>query len=233
QREAMWTAQTPMPLTARMRDWDGSHFNAYGYGWRLTDVDGTQKVSHTGTLGGMYSAATLLPQRDSGFVVLINGEAEEARTVISQALVKRFTAPGSDATIAHYAARMAAERAGTSAAPTLTVPAAPRAAVTTQDLATWVGVYRDPWFGEARICPRGDHVRFEAAKSPRLSGRILRQGQRLLVDWDDPAVDAEAWLDFAVAPDGGARLRMAKVDLDADFSYDYEDLAFARIRGCD
>jgi len=233
QREAMWTAQTPMPLTARMRDWDGSHFNAYGYGWRLTVVDGTQKVSHTGTLGGMYSAVTLLPERNSGFVVLINGEADEARTVINQALVKQFTAPGSDATIAHYAARMAAERAGPSAAPTLTMPAAPRAAVTARDLAPWTGVYRDPWFGDARICPRGDDVRFEAAKSPRLSGRILRRGQRLLVDWDDPAVDAEAWLDFAVAPDGGVNLRMAKVDQDADFSYDYEDLAFARIRRCD
>ncbi|MEP6632907.1 MAG: serine hydrolase domain-containing protein, partial [Luteimonas sp.] len=56
QREAVWTAQTPMPLTQRMRDWDGSHYSAYGYGWRLTDVDGTQKVSHTGTLSGMYSA---------------------------------------------------------------------------------------------------------------------------------------------------------------------------------
>jgi len=122
QRHAMWTAHTPMPLTPRMRQWDRSHFNAYGYGWRLTDVDGTAKVSHTGTLGGMYSAVTLLPERNTGFVLLINGDADEARTVLNQALVKQFTAPRSDATIAHYAARIATERAEPSAAPTSTVP---------------------------------------------------------------------------------------------------------------
>ena len=43
--------------------WDGSHFNAYGYGWRLSDVDGVLRVAHTGTLAGMYSAVTLLPEK--------------------------------------------------------------------------------------------------------------------------------------------------------------------------
>src|SRR3546814_4499794 len=78
-----------MPLSQRMRDWDDSHYSAYGYGWRLTDVDGTQKVSHTGTLSGMYSAVTLLPQEGVGFVILINTNAGDARTVLNQVLVKR------------------------------------------------------------------------------------------------------------------------------------------------
>src|SRR5690606_3509041 len=63
QREEVWKNHMPMPLSKRMREWDDSHFSAYGYGWRLTDVDGTWKVSHTGTLSGMYSALTLLPQK--------------------------------------------------------------------------------------------------------------------------------------------------------------------------
>ena len=93
QREAVWSAQTIMPLSQRMRDWDDSHYSAYGYGWRLADVDGTQKVSHTGTLSGMYSAVTLLPQKGVGFVILINTDADDARTVLNQVLVKQFTAP--------------------------------------------------------------------------------------------------------------------------------------------
>ena len=52
-----------------------------------------------------------------------------------------------------------------------------------------------------------------------------------LVDWDDPSVDAEAWLHFANGETEPA-LRMSKVDPQADFSYDYEDLAFTRVRGC-
>ena len=102
----------PMPLSRRMRDWDGSHFSAYGYGWRLTDVDGTSKVSHTGTLSGMYSALTLLPGKGVGFVLLINGNADEARTVLNQVLVKQFTAPQDARTVAYYADALAAERAG-------------------------------------------------------------------------------------------------------------------------
>src|SRR3546814_13949674 len=103
QREAVWSPQTIMPLSQRMRDWDDSHYSAYGYGWRLTDVDGTQKVSHTGTLSGMYSAVPLLPQEGVGFVILINPNAGDARTVLNQVLVKHFTPPEQGRTAADYA----------------------------------------------------------------------------------------------------------------------------------
>ena len=74
--------------------WNNGNFNAYGYGWRLSDVDGVLRVAHTGTLGGMYSALNLLPDKRSGFVFMINGEGSRARTVLNEALVKQFTAPG-------------------------------------------------------------------------------------------------------------------------------------------
>lgn len=232
QRRAMTTAQMPMPLSERMREWDGSRFSAYGYGWRLADVDGTYKVSHTGTLMGMYSAVTWLPDLDVGFVILSNGEASDARTVLSQVLVKRFTRPQAKLDVAHYAALLERERAQR--------PAASRAPDTSSRRPLpaagfgQAGVYRDPWFGEASICPDGGGVRFRAHKSPLLDGRLMRVGERLLVDWADPSVDAEAWLDFAPASaQGKIALTMAKVDPDADFSYDYEDLRFERVRGCD
>jgi hypothetical protein len=99
---------------------------------------------------------------------------------------------------------------------------------------TWLGVYRDPWFGEARVCPKDGQVRFVSEKSPMLAGRVMRSGARLLVDWGDDSVDAEAWLDFSEASGASpVRLNMAKVDPDADFSYDYEDLAFERVRDCE
>src|SRR5690606_19258222 len=96
-----------------------------------------------------------------------------------------------------------------------------------------LGRYRDPWFGEADVCASGDGVRFASARSPRLSGPVLRAGDRLPVDFDTLGPDADAWLD--PAPSGEAtpaRLAMAKVDPEADFSYDYEDLSFTRIDDC-
>jgi hypothetical protein len=60
--------------------------------------------------------------------------------------------------------------------------------------------------------------------------------ERLLVDWNQDDVDAEAWLDFSVGPASAGHspttLTMSKVDPDADFSYDYEDLAFTRVGEC-
>lgn len=228
QREALWAPQMPMPLSRRMRDWDNSHFSAYGYGWRLADVDGTFKVSHTGTLMGMYSMVTLLPDKGAGFVILINGEGEQARTVLGQVLVKRYTHPDPALTVAHYAGLLDQEdaaRPATDKAP----DTSKRHAVKANELSSRLGVYRDPWFGEVSLCRDGDAVRLRAQKSPMLTGIVQRAGKRLLVNWDDDSVDAEAWLDF---PDA-TQMRLAKVDPQADFSYDYEDLAFARERGCD
>ncbi len=232
QRQAMWAPRTPMPISARRQAWDGTRFYAYGYGWRIADVDGEMTVSHTGTLSGMYSVMTLLPDRKSGFVVLINGDADAARTVLNEVLLKRFTSPADSRGVAYYADELLKEQSSTR----VTAPPAPstRKAVGAKEMAPWLGVYRDPWFGEARVCTKDGQVRFASEKSPLLTGRIMRSGTRPLVDWDDDGVDTEAWLDFHAASGASpARLSMAKVDPEADFSYDYEDLDFERVRGCE
>jgi CubicO group peptidase (beta-lactamase class C family) len=232
QRQAMWTPRTPMPISVRRQAWDGTRFYAYGYGWRIADVDGAMTVSHTGTLSGMYSVMTLLPDRKSGFVVLINGDADAARTVLNEVLLKRFTAPADSRGVAYYADELLKEESSARAA----APPAPsrRQAASVEEMKAWLGVYRDPWFGEAKVCPKDGQVRFASEKSPMLAGRVMRSGTRLLVDWDDDSVDAEAWLDFDEASGTSpTRLKMAKTDPEADFSYDYEDLAFERMRGCE
>jgi CubicO group peptidase (beta-lactamase class C family) len=230
QRDALWTAHMPMPLTAQMQAWDRSRFSAYGYGWRLADMDGTWKVSHTGTLAGMYSAVVLLPEKNAGIVLMANGDAGEARTVLTQALAKQFTAPDPAAhTVAHYATLLAQARAARG--PPTPASAVERAPASAADLEGALGRYRDPWFGEVEICPAGDGVRFRAVKSPKLTGDVMAAAGRWLVDWHDVDVDAEAWLDFRREA-GTPTLRMARVDPDADSSYGYQDLAFARIGAC-
>lgn len=230
QREALWTPQTIMPLGKSMREWDNSHYSAYGYGWRLTDVDGTQKVSHTGTLGGMYSAVTLLPEQHAGFVILINDDADDARTVLIEALTKQFTDPDGHNTVAEYADWL--DREAKSHAVAQPVPdTSARTPVASSALKDRVGVYRDPWFGDVAICPQGDGVRFASHKSPLLTGRVMQVRRQLLVEWQGPGTDAEPWLEFGDA-DGTKTLKLRKVDPDADFSNDFEDLDFRRVSDC-
>ena len=230
QRKAMWTAHTPLPVPARQHDWSRTRLRAYGYGWRLADVHGQWSVSHTGTLGGMYSVLHLLPDRDSGFMVMINGSGDAARTVLDQVLVEYLLGEGGDRDAVHYANALAASAAGRTAsgrAPDVSVrePAAPSA------MAGWLGTWRDPWFGEVTVCEAGDRVEFASARSPRLSGVVMDTRLGRLVDWHADSVDAEAWLRLEQGSEGPV-LRMAKVDPDADFSYDYEDLEFTRTGEC-
>ncbi len=234
QRAEVWKPHTLMPLSERMRAWDRSHYSAYGYGWRLTDVDGTAKVSHTGTLGGMYSATVLLPEKRAALVLLINGDADEARTVLTQVLVKRFTAPASRPTVAGYAARLAAEQETADAeSGSRIADTRDRVEATAVQLRSVAGVYRDPWFGEVAVCMQASRAMWSAARSPKMVGNVMRSRGRWLVQWRNPDVDEEPWLRFVSASSSGpARMTMARIDPDGDFSSDYQDLAFERVADC-
>jgi len=177
QREAVWSAQTVMPLSRLMREWDDSHYSAYGYGWRLADVDGTQKVSHTGTLSGMYSAVTLLPEKGVGFVILINTDADDARTVLNEALVKQFTAPKQEHGIAYYADEL--DRAAHVAKTERPIAdTSMRTSATAAGMAGKLGIYRDPWFGDVSVCAAGKGIRFASEKSPLMAGQVMQAGTR-------------------------------------------------------
>jgi CubicO group peptidase (beta-lactamase class C family) len=230
QRRALWTAHMPMPLGERQRRWDNAHFSAYGYGWRLSDMDGQWKVAHTGTLSGMYSSLALLPDRKVGVVILINGEGEDARTVLMQVALKHYTAPTQRQTVAGYTQQLQAERTQrrntTHALPDTTARKPAGVAATAQ----WQGLYRDPWLGQARLCPENNTLRFSVDKSPALRGTVMQLDSRWLVQWDTLGADAEPWLQ--VEPGTPPTLRLSAIDPDIDFSYDYQDLQFTRIGDC-
>lgn len=228
QRYEMVQPRTIMPLPGRRVRWDRTHVYAYGYGFRMADVDGEWTVSHTGTLSGMYSMMALLPDQRSGFVFLINGDADEARTVLGEVLMKHFTAPESKPTVAKYADMIAAESAQpASTKKSSPAPTQPRSPVAAPFDAQRSGLWKDPWFGVVRVCPEGDRLRFASEKSPKMLGTVMQVGGRWLIDWDDDRVDLEPWVDF-----NDGHMRLTKTDPDGDFSFDYEDLDFARTGAC-
>ena len=227
QRHKEWTAYTPMPISARRRAWDGTLFYGYGYGWRIADVDGQMTVSHTGTLSGMYSATMLLPFQKSGFMFMINADADDARSVLIEVLTKQFTAPGKMRSVNDYADEIAHEDQQKRASRVPDTSA--RKPATPADLKDGLGVWRDPWLGEVNICAKDETVRIAAVKSPKLAGQVMRLGDKFFVHWDHG--NEEAWLHFPDTKDGV--LRIAKLDPAADFSDDFEDLAFTREHACE
>lgn len=231
QRRALWTAHMPMPISERMRQWEGTHFLGYGYGWRISDMEGQWKVAHTGTLSGMYSSLALLPDRRNGVVILINGEAEDARIALMQVLLKRWTQPQVRFSVGDYGDRLQADREASQSAGRVAPDTSARQPATPAGVSQWAGVYRDPWFGEVMLCPQKGAVRWVSRKSPRLDGQVMRLDSRWLVQWERLGEDAEAWLQFS-HEDGKRVMQMRAIDPDIDFSYDYQNLHFVRTGAC-
>lgn len=77
-------------------------------------------------------------------------------------------------------------------------------------------------------------MRWRSRKSPRLFGTVQRAGSRLLVAWEDAGAEgADAWLDISPGVGGSTTMRMAAIDPETDFSFDFHDLSPQRIRSCD
>lgn len=235
QRRNLWSAHTPMPLGERMREWEGANFYAYGLGWRINDSDGFFRVGHTGTLSGMFSALTLLPQKGTGFILMINGPGGDARTALSQALTAHFTRPGSGLDVNHWADRLERERAEASARPGGQVPdTSDRVAAAPVRLGAWLGEYEDPWFGPVSVCALDDgRVGFSSRRSPRVSGTVMESGGRLFVEWPDLSATAESWLELT-GPDAAGRhtLALERVNPSAGSSYSFQDMALVRTGDC-
>ena len=62
----------------------------------------------------MYSAMVLLPDMKSGFVLMTNGLGDDARTVLTEVLLKHFTAPGNARDVESYADELARDAAAPS-----------------------------------------------------------------------------------------------------------------------
>ena len=232
QRRQLWTLHTPMPLGARQRRWDSAHVLGYGYGWRLSDMHGTWKVAHTGTLSGMYSALALLPERKVGVVVLINGEGDAARTALTHALLTQYTTPQAPRSVLellqelHADTPPSAERSGVEQVADTAAPVPASA----QALLHLHGRYRDPWLGEATLCPVNGGLRFQVVRSPRLGAQVMRDGERWRLHWDTLERSAQAYL---LPHDGPpTTLQLRAVHPDIDFSYDFQDLQFTRTGAC-
>lgn len=231
QRREVWSLQVPMPVTDRMRQWDNTHLSGYGYGWRLSDVDGQWKVAHTGTLMGMYTSLVLLPDQRNGFIMMTNGEGDDARTALTQAMVKHYTAPGQSLDVNHYAGLLDKDRKSATTAVTKRKQPSARAAKVA-DFKPWQGVYQDPWFGEVRLCPVAGGVTFESAMSPKMTGAVLRAKNRWKVEWLAADVGPEPWLDFSTDAAGTVTLQLSYTDEDGSAGSDYADLNLTRISDC-
>jgi CubicO group peptidase (beta-lactamase class C family) len=228
-QQAMWTMVTPIPVPkppvpelAPARP----NFLGYGEGWQLSDYRGQKLVWHTGGWPGMVSRLTLVPGHKLGVIVLTSAELGGAFNAITYRALDAFLdAPKTDWAAA-YAAALAKQRGDADTSWQKHVAARDAKSTPSLPLAKYAGTYRDPWYGDVVIGHEGGKLSMRFTHTRSLVGTLEHwQHDTFIVRWKEGWLNADAFVSFALTPDGAIReVRMQPVSPLTDFSFDFQDL---------
>lgn len=228
QRE-MWTMLTPIPVAKpAVPELNRAvpNFLGYGQGWMLSDYRGQRLVWHTGGWPGMVSRLTLVPDRGIGVVVLTNQEVGAAFNAVTYSALDMMLGGASHDWVDAYARAVAKASANADEDWNQHVAARDASSKPSLPLARYASTYRDPWYGDVVISQSGDGLAVQFARTRELAGRLEHwQHDTFIVRWNDRALNADAFVNFALDPDGNIReMRMEPVSPLTDFSFDFQDL---------
>ena len=201
-------------------------FAGYGLGFFLRDYRGYKMVWHTGGLPGYVSRISLIPDKKLGVAVLTNQESGEAFEAISWRLLDHFLGAAPTDWAAAY---KVVKARGDSA-----IRADERSAVAKRDstsrpslaLEKYAGTYRDAWYGDVTIALESGKLVMRFSHSPSLTGDLEHfQYDTFIARWRDRELRADAYVSFALKPDGSIdQVKMVPVSPATDFSFDFQDL---------
>ena len=202
------------------------NFHGYALGFDIRDYRGHKIVMHTGGLPGYVSRVAMIPDLNVGVAVLTNQESGEAFDSIAYRVLDYYLgAPAFDwidgYTKVHArveAAVAQAESRGTASRDTASKPSL--------SLARYAGTYRDAWYGDITIAEEGGKLIMRFSHTPALSGTLEHwQHDTFIARWNDRELRADAYVTFALNPDGSIdQAKMRAVSPATDFSFDFQDL---------
>ena len=231
----LWTLVTPIPagnpppeLSAH-RSW----VRGYALGLDVRDYRGKQMLSHTGGLPGYLSKVTMIPDMKLGVAVLLNQESGAAFNAISFHIVDQFLGAPPIDYLAAYSAIDKRGRAQLAALERSSVTARDTASRPSLRLSSYAGTYNDPWYGDIVIAeqPAG-RLQIRFSKTPSLVGDLVHwQHDTFLARWHDRTLRADAFLTFALTPDGKIdQAKMVPASPAVDFSFNFQDLVLTPSR---
>jgi len=229
QARTLWTPLTILPVPDSPVEIAESqaHFADYAMGQVLRDYRGRLLVFHTGGLQGMVSIVAMLPESHVGVVVLTNQESGGAFQSIAYTVLDHYLdAPPKDwvTAISTVVKRRTVEAEKTVAAAALKRAASSKPSL---PLDSYVGRYRDPWYGDVVVEKAGDGLAIRFTHSPGLTGRMEHwQQDTFVARWNDRSLLADAYITFSLNPDGSIdSAKMKAVSPLTDFSFDFQHLA--------
>jgi CubicO group peptidase (beta-lactamase class C family) len=230
----IWRDVTPTPIGGAPAGLDHlrPNFSGYALGLGVRDYRGHKLLQHTGGLPGYVSKVAMLPDQRLGVVVLTNQESGEAfESIVYRVLDHYLGAPPVDYVAAYRTLRDQAqaqlaqmESRARAARDSLSRPSLP--------LARYAGTYRDEWYGDVTVTQEGNRLVMRFTRSPSLVGDLEHwQYDSFVVRWRDRELRADAYVTFALNPDGSIdQARMVPTSPAVDFSFDFQDLLLKPVR---
>lgn len=230
QQTEMWTPQIitssgPGPIPG---DPARPVLAAYALGWGVQDYRGHRLLSHGGLLDGQSTAHALLPDLGCAIAVYTNQEERLVTAGLRNALLDLCIGSTASDWVSVTRGLIAEQEAEALETMGGGSPSAPPGGPSLP-LAAYAGRYRDPWFGEATIAVVDGRLRLALVKAPT-AGTIMETWgpnafrTRFANGWED------AVLTFLTSAGAVTGITCKPLSPLADFSYDYQDLAFARVQ---
>ena len=232
EQNEMWSLQTIIP--ANTRPPYNTHFSGYGLGWFLSDVKGYKQVTHTGGLEVFVTQTTLFPELNLGIVVLTNQQSGAAFSAITNTIKDSYL----DIPYTNYVEIYSKREKDNFAESDKTTTEVWAAVAKNQkdklkiDYKKYTGLYVDNWFGKIEISEKKGKLFFKSTRSPQLAGEVFfYKDNTFTVKWNNRSFNADAFLLFEMEETGkSTRLKMKPISDLTDFSYDFQDLDFIRVR---
>lgn len=229
QQEIIMTPQTITPVSPSSAQWFGTNFSAYGLGWRISDIYGVKMEHHAGGLLGMLSLNVMIPELNMGIAVYTNQQAQVARPAIIYKILDAYLTDVETDWTARFE-KMMKQRTGAAMKAVPNLAAAPY--TPSGKILRYVGIYKDPWLGNVEITSSRDGLYFKSERSEGLRGPMVPYKSDLfIVRWEDRTLNADAYVKFVTDYTGNpVGITMKAVSPLTDFSYDFHDLNFERVK---
>lgn len=228
QAREVWTGVTPTRARGDLARFAGANFSLYALGWSLNDFHGELMVSHGGAVLGGVAYFAILPKKNIAVFVAANDYVPGLGSLALQILAA-YAAPDADHDWIASAGAAYRQYRENSARDSGAGGKPPKPAKLQRPLAAYVGVYDDPWYGEATVSIADGALFLDMGRSEALDAPLIPVGpDKFLARWPDRTLNADGYVTFAVEGGRVAGMTMKAVSATTDFSFDFHHLAFRR-----
>jgi len=230
QQAELWKPQTIVSSSDGPTDaWPARGVTqTYALGWFVQDYRGERLVHHSGGLTGQVTQTAMLPARKAAVVVLSNTEDGVSSGIRNALLDRILGAPAFDWVAAMQARVKTQQDAALAELGSGGVDRAP-AGGPSLPLSAYAGRYRDPWYGDILVAARGKGLHIDFLPTPAFKSTLEPWGPDTFRTRFPRGAGEDATVTFVVAGGKVTGVTMKPLSPLADFSYDFQHLAFVPV----